>query len=69
MMRCTQCGRMRRMPEIRFIPDGKVKGTVSTPKHNAVCSKCLLSEVSSRPDDKVEQAAVVTETVDDSFPF
>lgn len=65
MMRCTQCGRMRRMPEIRFIPDGKVKGTVSTPKHNAVCSKCLLKDVASNPQKPAEQADVVTE----EYPF
>ena len=57
------------MPQIRFVPDGKVPGVVNIPKHNAVCSKCLLSEVASTPQQKEEQAAVVTETVDDSFPF
>ena len=77
MMRCTQCGRMRPMPQIRFVPDGKVPGTVSTPKHNAVCSKCLLSEKVSSPDEQVEQAAVVIEGSDsgkevipeDHYPF
>ena len=65
MMRCTQCGRMRPMPQIRFVHDGKVPGVVNIPKHNAVCSHCLLSDVASNPQQKVEQAAVVTE----EYPF
>lgn len=64
-MPCTQCGKMTPMPQIRFVPDGKVKGVVNVPKHNAVCSKCLLSEVASKPEKQEEQAAIVTE----EYPF
>ena len=69
MMRCTQCGKMTRMNQIRFVPDGRVSGVVNMKKHNAVCSKCLLSDVASNPQQKEEQAAVVTETVENEFPF
>lgn len=60
-MPCTQCGKMTPMPQIRFVPDGKVKGVVNVPKHNAVCSKCLL-QVASKPENQEEQAAVVADT-------
>ena len=66
MMRCTQCGKMTPMPQIRFVPDGKVPGVVNIPKNNAVCSKCLMSEKASNPQQKVEQAATSS---DSEFPF
>lgn len=58
MMRCTKCGRLRSMRLIRFVSDGKVPGTVSTPRHKAVCAKCILGASEG-----------VTETVQEGAPF
>ena len=44
MMKCDYCNKMTPMPALRFIPDGKVYGTVNTPKHRAKCIECLQKD-------------------------
>jgi hypothetical protein len=44
MMKCDYCNKMTPMPALRFIPDGKVYGTVNTPKHRAKCIECMKKD-------------------------
>lgn len=65
MMKCTVCGRRRRMTDLRFVADGLVP-KVLTPKHNAVCIDCMRKEPASNSD---AESASESPRYRDELPF
>ena len=61
-MKCTECGKEKTIPQLQFIPNGKVAGVINVMRYDAVCHDC-------RRKVPIDHRVTKTEVTDGAAPF